>query len=246
MRKQRDLSQKRRRLWFAAVNREDLAFKDTKYMRVCSDHFVGGSPSALYQDTHPDWIPTLKLGYGKADNDNKGSRFSRLQERKEASRLRNLRFDLEVEEELCEAESDTEPVDQEHDITPEQELKSCKIEIDILKSENESLKHENNLLKKIVHKMKANNTEDFEGDDDKVRYYTGLPSFVTLIALFNLVSYGICQSSHSSLTKFQKLIITLMRLRLNLPTLDLSYRFGVSKATISGHLIRLWMSCTST
>ncbi|XP_046560073.1 uncharacterized protein LOC124269100 [Haliotis rubra] len=160
--KTRDLSQKRRRLWFAAVNREDLAFKDTKYMRVCSDHFVGGSPSALYQDTHPDWIPTLKLGYGKADNDNKGSRFSRLQERKEASRLRNLRFDLEVEEELCEAESDTEPVDQEHDITPEQELKSCKIEIDILKSENESLKNENNLLKKIVHKMKANNTEDFE------------------------------------------------------------------------------------
>ncbi|XP_067668003.1 uncharacterized protein [Haliotis asinina] len=227
--KTRDLSQKRRRLWFAAVNREDLAFKDTRYMRVCSDHFVGGSPSALYQDTHPDWIPTLKLGYGKGDNDNKGSRFFRLQQRKEASRLRNLRFHLE--EEHCETESKTEPVD--HDLTPEKELERCKIELNILKSENESLKYENDLLKKIVHKMKANNTEDFEGDDDKVRYYTGLPSFVTLIALFNLVSYGICQSSHSSLTKFQKLIITLMRLRLNLPTLDLSYRFGVSKATIS-------------
>ncbi|XP_048242685.1 uncharacterized protein LOC124115552 [Haliotis rufescens] len=230
--KTRDLSQKRRRLWLAAVNREDLAFKDTRYMRVCSDHFVGGSPSALYQDTHPGWIPSVKLGYDKGDKGDMGSRFFRLQGRKEATRLRDLRFD--EEEQQSEAEPDAEhaePVDQ--DITPEEELKSCKIKIDILKSENESLKHENLLLKKIVHKMKANNTEDFDGDDDKVRYYTGLPSFVSLLALFNLVSYGISQPSHSSLTIFQKLIITLMRLRLNLPTLDLSYRFGVSKATIS-------------
>ncbi|XP_048242469.1 uncharacterized protein LOC125374841 [Haliotis rufescens] len=162
----RDLSQKRRRLWLAAVNREDLAFKDTRYMRVCSDHFVGGSPSALYQDTHPGWIPSVKLGYDKGDKGDMGSRFFRLQGRKEATRLRDLRFD--EEEQQSEAEPDAEhaePVDQ--DITPEEELKSCKIKIDILKSENESLKHENLLLKKIVHKMKANNTEDFDGDDDK-------------------------------------------------------------------------------
>jgi len=42
--------------------------------------------------------------------------------------------------------------------------------------------------------MKVNTRDDFNGDDDddKVRYYTGLPSFVILKALFNLVRKIIC------------------------------------------------------
>jgi len=57
-----------------------------------------------------------------------------------------------------------------------------------LKVENSKFKDQNECLQNMVKKMKANTLDDFSGDDDKVRYYTGLSSFVTLMALFNLVA----------------------------------------------------------
>ena len=32
-------------------------------IRVCSDHFISGSPATLFDSTNPDWVPSLKLGY---------------------------------------------------------------------------------------------------------------------------------------------------------------------------------------
>ena len=53
----------------------------------------------------------------------------------------------------------------------------------------------------MMKKMKANTRDDFndDDDDDKVRYYTGLPSFVTLMGLFNLVASAISEIKNSSL-----------------------------------------------
>ena len=31
--------------------------------RICSRHFISGKPAALYNDTNPDWLPTLHLGH---------------------------------------------------------------------------------------------------------------------------------------------------------------------------------------
>ncbi|KAK2144744.1 hypothetical protein LSH36_734g01030 [Paralvinella palmiformis] len=62
----------------------------------------------------------------------------------------------------------------------------------------------------MVKKMKANTLDDFSGDDDKVRYYTGLSSFVTSMALFNLVASEISEKKNSSLKKSQKFIVTLI------------------------------------
>ena len=33
------------------------------YVRVCSEHFVSGKPSKLYDSTNPDWSPSLNLGH---------------------------------------------------------------------------------------------------------------------------------------------------------------------------------------
>ena len=30
---------------------------------MCSDHFVLGSPSTLFDESNPDWAPSLNLGY---------------------------------------------------------------------------------------------------------------------------------------------------------------------------------------
>ena len=62
---------------------------------------------------------------------------------------------------------------------------------------------------------------------------TGLPSFMTLIAVFGIIEPHLSEGVMSSLSKFQKLILVLMKLRLSTPVQDLAYRFGVSKSTVS-------------
>ncbi|XP_070569137.1 THAP domain-containing protein 2-like [Ptychodera flava] len=54
------LSTKRREKWIAAIGRKDWI--PSVHSKVCSEHFLTGRPSALYSQTHPDWVPSLKLG----------------------------------------------------------------------------------------------------------------------------------------------------------------------------------------
>ena len=49
------LSERRRREWLAAIRRQDIKPENYPYTRVCSEHFVSGQPSKLYESTHPDW-----------------------------------------------------------------------------------------------------------------------------------------------------------------------------------------------
>ena len=72
-----------------------------------------------------------------------------------------------------------------------------------------------------------------ECDDSKVKYYTRLPSFVWLIALFTIVSTLVMDSSTTSLPPFQQFIVVLMTLRLNLGAQDIAYRLGISQSTVS-------------
>ncbi|XP_041374991.1 uncharacterized protein LOC121387832 [Gigantopelta aegis] len=119
------------------------------------------------------------------------------------------------------------------ELSDSEKLEGAMSHISELKVENEKLRDEVICLKKLVSKLKSNVPEDLENDDNNVKYFTGLSSFVTLMALFNLMKPEISDSKRSSLTPFQKVIITLMRLRLNLSVTDLSYRFGVCATTIS-------------
>ena len=73
----------------------------------------------------------------------------------------------------------------------------------------------------------------FKFDDDKVRFYTGLQTYQILMLIFSFIEPYISVSARSALTPFQQVIMTLMKLRLNLPVQDLAYRFGTSTSTIS-------------
>ena len=64
-------------------------------------------------------------------------------------------------------------------------------------------------------------TEEHLKDDKKVKFYTGLPSYTVLLAIFNLISPHV--TNHHTITKFQQFMIVLMKLCLNLRELDLSY-----------------------
>lgn len=56
--KTRELSENRRRCWLAAINRADIKPENYPYLRVCSDHFIKGKPSPLYDMSNPDWVPS--------------------------------------------------------------------------------------------------------------------------------------------------------------------------------------------
>ena len=78
--------------------------------------------------------------------------------------------------------------------------------------------------------------ETLANDNNKVRYYTGLPSYACLKAVYDFVSIGLPNSFTSGKkTPFEQFAITLMKLRLNLGDQDLSYRFAISQATISNY-----------
>jgi len=73
---------------------------------------------------------------------------------------------------------------------------------------------------------------DYFNTDEKVRFYTGLPSFDVLVTTFEHVAPHVTRRT-LSLDKFQEFMIVLMKLRLNVPFQDLAFRFNISLSTVS-------------
>ena len=73
----------------------------------------------------------------------------------------------------------------------------------------------------------------FSENDEKTKFYTGIPNFVLLTHVFNLVAPHVKHTSTNVLSQFQEFLITLMKLKLNSPLQDLAFRFGISVSTVS-------------
>ena len=80
--------------------------------------------------------------------------------------------------------------------------------------------------------------------EEKMMFYTGLPSFEIFDSVFDFVENYISQTSCSKLTKKQEFILVLMRLRLGLLEQDLAYRFQISQPTVS-RIIHKWITVMS-
>lgn len=110
-------------------------------------------------------------------------------------------------------------------------------------SQINDLQEQYNLLvaKKVAleRKQQKINEEYFLGDDERVRFYTGLESYSHITRLYTFIEKNIHVNCNSALTGFQQMILTLMRLRLNLPVQDLAYRFDVSPATVSKIFLKI-------
>ena len=75
--------------------------------------------------------------------------------------------------------------------------------------------------------------ESLRDNDVKVKYYTGLPNFATLMALFNFLVPCVENGNRNVLSRFQQMIVVLMKLRLNVGDQDIAFRFGVNQSTVS-------------
>ena len=92
--------------------------------------------------------------------------------------------------------------------------------------------------------------KDFFDSSEKVRFYTGLPSYEVLMVVFDHVAPHVSRRLGSTaLNRFQEFVMVLMKVPLNVPFQDLAYRFVFSLSSVSriftSWIIALdvWLSC---
>ncbi|XP_051733486.1 uncharacterized protein zgc:113019 [Ctenopharyngodon idella] len=231
-----ELTKRRRMAWVAAVRRKNITFSSIpRHMLVCSRHFHKGKPAYEMLECDPDWVPSLHLGHTEVKPTDPG-RFNRRTMRQQALKGNNAApapLDLaDLKSEMDEAEPPDDALQMDKaglkDNTEEQQecsFCSCShAEINRLLEENRRLKEE--LSQKKM-------DEDFLKDDDvKVTYYTGLPCFAVLMGVLTQLLPCLPQTGRK-LSPFQMLLLTLMRLRLNLPIQHIAYLFSVDRNTVS-------------
>ena len=111
----------------------------------------------------------------------------------------------------------------------EKEADVFKVDNEKLRREHEQLMTANRTLEDTVKKQSLSE-ESLKENDAKVKYYTGLPTFTTLMAIFTFVSASLEDNSRTILLLLPSV---LMNLRLNLGDQDLGYTFGMNQSTIS-------------
>ena len=242
------LSKKRQDAWLARIKREDISPEQYYNVRVCSDHFISGVPAKLYNADSPDWTPSLNLGYKEID---KRSLEKTTERYERAAKRRRLRMDAMIVESFdlgCNEQIDElYPEETDESVVTHSSVQT-EISFDLveehfdsikkLKSENEQLKKENEAMKQTISKLHWKE-ESFKDNDKKVVFYTGLCTWGLLMTLFTYIKPHLHVGGNGTLTPFQRLLITLIRLRLNLQIQDLGYRFNVHNSTISRVFLRL-------
>ena len=237
------LSEGRRRLWITAISRADLTENILENDQVCGEHFVRGVAAKSWDRYSRDWVPSLNIGHKKLINNTE--KLERNQNQHERVSKRRKR---EAQRELEEASTVKDP-------KLEEESQPVRIlfQQDFIKEEGEELEDFPDLIENLsLTKDVATSTDEFDymsdkptktlskpfdhdyfyDDDDKVKCYTGLPSFEVLKVTFDFVAPHLKRRSFL-LSKFQEFIMVLMKLCLNVPHQDLAYRFNVSRSLVS-------------
>lgn len=228
------LSEKRRTLWLSRLRRADLKESQYSNVRICSDHFVKGKPSSLYEQDDPDWAPSLRLGHSSVkDGTSAEDRHSRSLERNRKKKV------LEKQEAECMKWEEGEQPGIASQSAALTAVETC-VQTDLNASDIERLCHQGQDMQSIRERLQylVFDMDSAVSDESRLSFYTGLPGTV-LDALAQLVCPHLMQKS--TLVPFQQLILTLMKLRLGLSQADLGYRFQISQSTVS----RIFCHCVN-
>ena len=226
-----ELSKARRLGFLAAISRSDLnSDKKIDQARICSRHFINGKPAELLDELNPDWLPTQSLGHRKTDPQGTANREGRYA-RKRSRQTRTVDTSLEQQEEDRDMEID--PV---NDPSVSTQTEMSGIDVEQVKGDHSRLVQENRALKLQIQSLQPFTKDMLRNDDEAVRFFTGLPKFSVLLAVFEFVLPEKLSQRSMTLSPFQQFMAVLLKLRMNLPLKDLAYRFKVSVSTIS----RVW------
>ena len=206
-----------------------VCWVDIVYGCIC---IFTGKPSPLYKDDDIDWAPSLHLGHNKKFPTATPERGERRRARK-----RFLEADSGADAYVKKPAS-IQHAQEEAPAAKSGTSTQTYLDGNFLSSmegELQRLMYENAILKKpgFVKPAGMGDQAMFKDDDENVRLFTGLPSYVVLMVLFNYIEPFLPQAHNSALSKFQQLILVLMRLKLNLPGLYLAHKFKISSATVS-------------
>ncbi|XP_046847361.1 uncharacterized protein LOC124440976 isoform X2 [Xenia sp. Carnegie-2017] len=197
------LTKRRREKWLSNLSLSSKGI-ESPHARVCGEHFVKGRPSNVYDEHDVDWAPTLKLGHQKLKpiresaikrNDRNKKRYLKRRHSEAAVALLDLqklaRLESNVHQEHehpgennlylqqksninhaeCQTERQVQYVECQTDLTVnylksmEEDIKRCNEEICTLKEK---------ALEALISRR------SFEKDNDKTKFYTGLPNFLVL------------------------------------------------------------------
>ena len=160
----------------------------------------------MYNEVDVDWAPTLALGHRKKfslETPERGARRKELQANKDRVEAASSLLTL------FSNSTSNEPEDEDqlpkHLPEPEPALGKA-VQTDLRKNILSSMKSELNRL--TVETVNMKNTLEsakicvnmFEGNDEKVRLYTGLPSYSILMVVYSFIEAFLSQTHSSSLT----------------------------------------------
>ncbi|XP_069108752.1 uncharacterized protein [Argopecten irradians] len=226
----------RRKLWISAIKRDN--WEPTDNDRVCYSHFITGSKSN--DDSNPDYIPSVNMGYqSKGNKDQRFARYHRQElrdQQKKKTDAASALLDLSNFEnyDIPSSAATPEEVERNRDANIHDR---CIQKIAALRLENEQLYTELGRLQADNARLAAelDDISNFEqkitSSDRKLLFYSGLQTTALFMWLLSFTSsvLPVCKVMSPS----SVLLCILMKLRLNLHHQDLAYRFNVSKTTIS-------------
>ncbi|KAM4559396.1 uncharacterized protein PAE49_013822 isoform 2-T2 [Odontesthes bonariensis] len=242
----RDSERKQR--WIAAVNREGWVPNDGS--RLCSTHFISAPLSPEMKE--PGALEILDKQEARVEAAN-ALLFLQGQGRSAADDPRQEERPGEREREDLVEDSASSSLSTDEDDDDKEPLNNCKrgkfaqasdVPVnfdDTLKA----LKKENQFLKESVEKMSLSENS-LRNDAEKVKFYTGLPNYFVLETVMWLLAPHMDGMKNVKLSKFQQLLLTLMRLRLDLRNQDLAYRFGAKVGTVTRTVHRMVNIMSST
>ena len=219
---------------------------------MCGKHFISGKAAKSWDKFNVDWVPTLNLGHNKetghTDRDQAAKRSERVRERelvkKPVFAKRAKERGSEREKKLFKVnESGHQILDFNFEVSKAESLEKptakgtqtdSRMVVDV-GTQSEEFDY---LVSPPNVKPPFDQCE-LEKDNEKVKFYTGLPSFQILKTLFLQVSPCVTRKSQY-LTTFQEFILTLMKLKLDVPLKYLSYCFNVSLLTVL-RVFTAWM-----
>ena len=133
-----ELSRQRQLQWLARIKRKDLRPEKYPITRVCSDHFVSGSPSTLFDESNPDWAPSLNLGYDSESMNSTSMKAKTGRYERAVERAKKRTID-EVEQE--ESDVDIPATDESISVSTQTDMsmEDFQIQLEVMREENKIL-----------------------------------------------------------------------------------------------------------
>lgn len=237
-------------MWLSRIKRADLN-PNNPNIRVCGAHFVTGRPAKLWEEAHPDWAPSLALGYARKRGCTERS--ERLNQRRAVKKTAEADAAAVV---ALDAAS-TQPMDPSYNgdvaavpdrdggVNEHENETGIAVQTDLTMGDMAALEQQCVALNDRIHAQQNEierlqlTEEAFRTCKTRVTFYTGMGNFALLLALFSQME-GYVAHCANSLTKFQEFVLFLVKLKLNLQNLDLAFRFGVSESAVS-RIFHKWL-----